>query len=447
MTSSPGSPKGQCAHLLRRTEMHAAVITGGGVPNPVSGGGALTAYTIVRELLETGHRVTVFVLHDPVYYDPADASMASRSDHLCELGAEVVLIPSGAVSAVDSAPRDLRFRLRRALSPRTADLNPHVVDAERLAAAVAEAGCEVAFVYHFEALAASRELGIPRVAGVGDPTHLPVYYRWRDSFPSRAAVRRSLHVQAHLRGQPRLLATLLEECASYGAFAAHHAEWFRSHGAPRCEYYRTPMPDLAGPGPNTSRVRQPGEPFRILLLGHLRGIVTVDGFRVFARALPILDRTLGPGRFLIDVVGGYEPPPGLAALFDNPSIRRHRHSDHVEEWLQSTDVLVVPTSIPLGVRVRIIAAFSAGTPIVTHKANALGIPELEDGANALVAASPEEIAEGILRIARDDALAQRLRVGARDTYERFFQPSVAAQAIVERIDRAAAQATVSTVDQ
>jgi glycosyltransferase involved in cell wall biosynthesis len=425
--------------------MHAAVVIGGGVPNPVSGGGALTAYTIVRELLRTGHRVTVFVLHDPVYYDPAETSMSSRSDHLREIGAEVVLLASGAASAVDDAPRDLRSRVRRALTPGTADLNPHMLDSARLAEAVARAGCEIAFVYHFEALAASRELGIPRVAGVGDPTHLPLYYRWRDSLPSRAAFRRSVRVQAYLRRQPRLMGSLLEECASYGTFAAHHAEWFRSHGAPRCEYFRTPMPDLAMPPGQEGCARRPDEPFRILLLGHLRGIVTIDGLRVFARALPILDRVLGPDCFVVDIVGGYEPPPGLGRLFDHPSVRRHPHSAHAEEWLRNTDALVVPTSIPLGVRVRIIAAFSAGAAIVTHEANVLGIPELEDGVNALVAASPEAIANCLVRLAHEETLADRLRLGARTTYERFFQPGVAAQAIVERLERAAARPPVSTV--
>ena len=222
-------------------------------------------------------------------------------------------------------------------------------------------------------------------------------------------MRRSARVQAILRAQPRHMAALLEQCAAYGAFAAHHAEWLRAHGAPRCAYFRTPVPDEAGPDWHASRERHRSDgPPRILLLGHLRGIVTIDGLRVFARVLPLLDRAFGRDGYVVDVVGGYDPPQELAAMFEHPAVRRHGHAEDAGAWLQRTDVLVVPTSIPLGIRVRIITGLSFGTPIVTHSANALGIPELEDGVNALIGGSPEEIAAQIVRVTRDGALRERL---------------------------------------
>src|SRR5262249_35983326 len=134
----------------RHRVVHAAVVIGGGVPNPTTGGGALTAYTIVRHALDEGHRVTVFTLIDAQYYDPASLGAASRVEHLRDLGAQVVLLPSDAGAAVDTAPRDIRSRMRRATSPGLRDLFPNVVDAARLRSAVEEAGCDVAFVYHWE---------------------------------------------------------------------------------------------------------------------------------------------------------------------------------------------------------------------------------------------------------------------------------------------------------
>ncbi len=418
--------------------MRVALVMGGGFPNPTTGGGALTAYTLLRYLLDSGDDVTVFALHDRYYQDPVGSEPAARASHLRELGADVVPIPSGAADVIDEAPRDLASRLRRGLAPRLEDVYPHSVDADRVAAAVSENACDVAFVYHFEALAGSRALGIPRVAGVGDPSHLPTYYRWRDGLPGGAALRQSVRVQAAMRAQPRYMATLLDECAAYGAFAAHHAEWLRTHGAPRCAYFRTPVPDEAGPDWQAGRARtDPDRRPRILLLGHLKGIVTIDGLRIFARVLPLLDQALGPDGYIVDVVGGYEPPRELAALFEHPAVRRHGHTEDAGEWLQQTDLLVVPTSIPLGIRVRIIVGLSFGTPIVAHSANALGIPELEDGVNALLGGSPGEIAAQILRVTRDDALRDRLQRGARATYEHSFSPPVAAGAIAEALRRAA----------
>ena len=425
--------------------MHVGLLIAGGVPNPTTGGGALTAYSVLRYALDSNHRVTVFALHDAEYYDPTGTDAASRVAHLRDLGAEVVPIPSGAGAAVNAAPRDARSRLRRALSPRLSDLYPHVVDGPAVRTAVAESGCDVVFVYHFEALAASRGLAVPRVAGVGDPTHLPKLYRWRDALPSPQALRGSLQMQAILRRQPRAMAALLEECAAYGAFAAHHAEWLRRHGAPRCLYLRTPVPDEVGPGwAEARRRRAEVEPPRILLLGHLKGIVTIDGLRVFARMLPFLDAAIGREGFLVDVVGGYEPPTELADAFHHPAVRCHGHADRPDSWLKEADVLLVPTSIPLGIRVRVITGFSFGTPIVAHDANALGIPELEHERNALLGSTPEQLAAAVVRVATDGELARRLERGARETYETFFAPPVAAGAIMRLLaDSVPAGAPVS----
>lgn len=409
------------------------MVIGGGVPNPASGGGALTTYTIVRWLLTAGHRVTVFVLHDPVYYDPAGAQMTSRIDHLHSLGAEVVPLPSRASAEVLDAARDLPSRVRRNLVPRLTELLPHAADAPALAAAVAATDCDVAFVYHVEALAASREVRIPRVAGLGDPPHLPPYYRWRASVPSLGAARLAARVALLGRTLPRFTARLLEECAGYGAFAAHHAAWFRSHGAPRCEYYRTPVPEPLSDGVWGGRGNGP---IRLLLLGHLGSVVTIDGLRVFARALPLLERSLGSDGFWVDVVGGYEPPHDLAKLFEHPRVRRHPHSEGAAEWLRESDALLVPTSIPLGIRVRIISAFAAGTPVVAHRANALGTPELADDMNSLLGGSPDELVEKVVRLAREPGLAERIGRGGRSTYERFFSPNVAARAIEDRLESA-----------
>ena len=99
----------------------------------------------------------------------------------------------------------------------------------------------------------------------------------------------------------------------------------------------------------------------------------------------------------------------------------------------SAHVLLVPTSIPLGIRVRILTGFAYGSCIVTHPANASGIPELADGHNALMRSTPEALAGAIAEALRDPALRAELRRGARETYERWFAPPVAGGVIEQTL--------------
>jgi glycosyltransferase involved in cell wall biosynthesis len=100
-------------------------------------------------------------------------------------------------------------------------------------------------------------------------------------------------------------------------------------------------------------------------------------------------------------------------------------------------VLLVPNSIPLGIRVRIVTGFSFGTCIVSDAANTGGIPELRHEQNALIGSTPAELAAALLRVVRDDELRARLGRGARETYLAGFAPPVAAGAIASTLERIA----------
>ena len=99
-------------------------------------------------------------------------------------------------------------------------------------------------------------------------------------------------------------------------------------------------------------------------------------------------------------------------------------------------MVLVPTPIRLGVRVRILTAFSYGACVVAHSANALGIPELEHGENVLLGRNARELADSVARAIAEPELRRRTSAGARATYERFFAPPAAAgpiERILERI--------------
>jgi hypothetical protein len=378
----------------------------------------LTAWAIATQLATAGHQVDCVVLHDEEYFDPQGATLEQRVTSLESHGIGVHTLMSKAGTVREEASRSWRARAGRAHRPADAELYPHLLDAESVRSIVDGLEPDAAFAYHFDVVAASRLIAAPRVAGVGDPTHLPALYRLRRELPHPRAVRYLLAQQGHFRHQRHLMVKLLNECAASGAFAAHHAAWLRRRGVAGCEYFRTPVPD---PGLLPDDAPTHG-PVRIVLLGHLRGIATLSGLDVFARMLPELDKRLGRDGYEARIVGGGVLPDPLKESLTHPSVTFAGHTDNATEELRRAHCLLVPTSIPLGIRVRIITGLAHGNVIVTHAANAKGIPELQHDVNALIGRTPRELAAAVERTT-DAALRSRLRAGARETYEMSFAPS------------------------
>jgi glycosyltransferase involved in cell wall biosynthesis len=418
-----------------------AVVMAGFVPSADASGSALTVWTIVRHLLDRGNNVSVVFL-DTSGEDPG-AAVVQRIADLRGLGVEVRVVRSRADEVYEQMRSDLRSRLRRLWQPADEELFPTSLDASAVSQAVEELAPDVAYVYHWEALAATRTLRgrVPRLATVVDLPHLSQLYRWR-SRPSRLAraeLTQLLWLQGRLRRQPRLMVELLNECEASANFAAHHAEWLRDRGASGCAYLRTPIEDRPGAGWRAARDEwRSGNRPRLLLIGHLRGVSTQDGLDLFARSvLPRLEAALGPEGFEARLAGGFEAPPHLKAALDRPAVRFLGHVTHPDEEFAAADGLVVPTSIPLGTRVRILSAFSFGCPVVAHDANAKGIPELAHEDNVLLGRTGVDLADGFLRLAGEAELRRRLETRGRQTYERFFAPAVAAAAVESILERIA----------
>jgi hypothetical protein len=386
------------------------------VPNPDSGSGAsITLALIAAALRERGHEVSVCPIVYPEYVTPDGAGHGRQVEIGSSLGYEVEPVVSDAwrQRPVD---RGLGARLRRAWRPEPAQLYPQLHDAEAVRAAIERLAPDAVFVYGFTALAASTRVGLPRFAATSDPPEASLrgrtLRRWRERPHPLRIAREAVSLQAALRAYPRLAVELLRECEAVGAFGRHHAESLRRAGI-ACGYYRTPIAD---PGPPIAPPAN--ERPRLLLIGHLRGTATLDGLRVFRAMLPRLDRALGRD--------GFEVRVDFAGFVDD-----------VDAEFRAADVLVVPVSIRLGVRVRVLTGFSHGSCIATHEANAYGIPELAHGENALLGSSPAELAAEVVRAVREPELAARLRRGARETYERFFTPAVAGAALGETLEQIA----------
>jgi glycosyltransferase involved in cell wall biosynthesis len=210
------------------------------------------------------------------------------------------------------------------------------------------------------------------------------------------------------------------------------------------------MPDLAGPDWREQRgaaQAEPGPP-RILMIGHLRGIGTISGLHLFVpQILPALTRELGADGFEVHVVGGQDPPAAFAdALRTHPAVRLRGQISRPEHEFFRSHVLLAPNPTTTGASARILSGLTFGSCIVAHTDSVVGIPELEHGANSLMAADGAALARHTLAALRDGPLRDRLGDEARRLYEAAFSPGVAAGRLVEEVERLAGARTARDVE-
>jgi hypothetical protein len=222
-------------------------------------------------------------------------------------------------------------------------------------------------------------------------------------------------------------------------FAAHHAAWLRENGVPNCLYIPPPTRDTIGLKWREIRDSHPTRnTTRILLLGHLAGIATIAGIKIFtAKVLPILEQKLGFGKFEVHVVGDYSKNQDLAAQLRRPTIRLRGYVDDISHEFLSSDILLVPTPINLGTRTRIIEGFSYGCCVVAHAANALGIPQMVHEQNALLAGNGLGLADAVIRAVNSPALREHLGCNARRTFEENFSIEKAGALLTAELERIA----------
>lgn len=396
------------------------------LPQPNTNGGPMTCWAIMREMLDTGHGVSVVSLRYP--NDPyADQG---RQAAVRNQGAALVVLPVDDLPASPAGARGPSARL--------AVVFPTASLLSRLRSVLEEIAPDAILVYHWDTLAATHGLAIaPRMGVVDDPWHLPNLERWKATRPrpSRSYLQWSLATLRGIRPTTRAMVELLQGCDASGCFQAQAAAWLREKGARGCEYLPASVVDPCGPDWETRRREAQQQALRILLgPSSLGATSTRAGLRLFAtRILPKLERELGPDGFEAHIVGDGEPPAELARLLPRRTVKLRGRVEPPDAEFLAADIQLVPTPFVLGKRVRIIVGFAFGCCVVAHSAEAVNLPEIVHGENSLLAPDGEGIARELVRAARDPGLRRSLGAKARRTYEERFHPRTAAARVVDRL--------------
>jgi glycosyltransferase involved in cell wall biosynthesis len=145
--------------------------------------------------------------------------------------------------------------------------------------------------------------------------------------------------------------------------------------------------------------RKEPEEFDVLFLAYLGWAPNRDSLRWFVDEILPAIRALRPDTN-VAIVGAGAPPWVDALGESDPLLRLHGRVSDALSFYRKARVVVVPLRIGSGVRVKIIQAMAMRRAIVTTSKGCEGLA-VEDGEHLVIADSPRDFAEAVVRLLDD----------------------------------------------
>lgn len=131
---------------------------------------------------------------------------------------------------------------------------------------------------------------------------------------------------------------------------------------------------------------------------------------------------------------GHRPPPEVVRLSaQDPSIRVTGSVPSVEPYVAESALMVVPLLSGSGMRWKILQAFAWGIPIVSTRLGCEGF-DVRDGEQLLIADSPQDFAEAVIRLLSDPQMAGQIAHNARIFAEKRHDVEVVYAALEQVYD-------------
>jgi glycosyltransferase involved in cell wall biosynthesis len=259
---------------------------------------------------------------------------------------------------------------------------------------------------------------------------------WKESVFLRLAgwfgVRAVLHAHAYgfvdfYQQSPPRLQRLIDRVVSHAAAAIVMGERVRDEFSrwlpPEKIFVVAPGIEPAG---GVAEPATPDHPFTVLFLGNL---LREKGVFVLLEAVPQILAAVPAAEFILAGAWPNEPDHRLADRWlADSGIAKQVHFAGVvwgetkQAVLARADVVALPTHYPLEVHpIVLLEALEAGLPVVTTARGA--IPEIiTDETNGLLVREqdPGDLADKIIRLARDPALRDRMRRANREKFQHFY---------------------------
>jgi glycosyltransferase involved in cell wall biosynthesis len=191
----------------------------------------------------------------------------------------------------------------------------------------------------------------------------------------------------------------------------HRIPILREPPAPRARWFQWPGSRVAKPDPHDPAGRRD-----VLFIGGYEHLPNVDAVMWFVREVwPLIRAKGGAHRF---VIAGAKVPGEIAALAAD-DIEVRGYVPELAPLFAACRLSVAPLRYGGGIKGKIVSSLSYGVPVVGSSIAAEGM-ELQPEESLLVADTPHDIADQVIRLCQDDALWRRLsRNGHQAFIERF----------------------------
>lgn len=422
--------------------MRIVIITNNCIPYPSSFGSAVHLYALVKGLLRRSHQVSLvsFGFNSKYWNYMFGEDNEELSNYLDTLFNEWDLIQF----LIDEKKGRLNSYFnyfRKILSPNEMDFYTGKKYSREVSRILKRIQPDLILCWTTNAIATLEEdfwKNIPCIGLITDLDHLVCKYRRIYDKPTTVkGVIKQLIDTISKRNMPSYTLQQLKKCTMIIEHAYHHKIWLKENGISNIEYYPIAVSDSIADGLGKiefNKTKLNGIP-RISLIGNVSAIATLAGLDYFVyRLLPILDELIKEVAFEVHIIGGGKLRADLErALKIREWIKLRGWVENINIEFDESDVVLVPTPIPLGFRTRISEAFSHACCVVAHTANSLGMPELDDKRNILLGETPKEISSHILHCLKDLEYRTKLGRAARKTYEHCYKGDLVINNLIDDI--------------
>jgi len=412
-----------------------------GLPGDAYHGGAVTCWGLITGFKELGHSIELLSIYDTSISNPYLDYRRDQEKELNLIGVNLIYLEYDQVKLFSQRIEyDIFHKLftlvKKVDITEVSRILPYTLLSKQIQNVLENTSYDLIFSYHFEPLAAlfpvRKKLG-PVIVGLGDLLHEPLYYRHRYIYSYSGLIdffRKKISFLYLRHQQIRVTRELVRWPRIVGFFASHYANFSKIKFNKNISYFRTPIPM-----PFIKRTRNNSK-FSILHIGELNTTATTLGLKEFIeKGYDLLfNGEIKKDDIELYFAGGGEITDKLKTFFLNSNVTYlGRVYPHHTLFLNS-DILLVPINVPLGVRIRILTALSFGMVVVAHVANKSGIEELESGYNCVLFSSSEEMALEIQKLFYNKDYRQKLKMGAIETYEKFFKPTITVSEILNLLN-------------